>query len=139
LLHENAAAAAITGCVGLVFSILFMIPVAIVMNIWVEKAIVDCVARNSGADTSLRNAWSEMISDAGRHIAVAAVMFGVTMAASTVFSTFSTMGGFSSDSRLNIMLMPVQFSASIANGIVSAAVRAWFLASFAALATESRS
>jgi hypothetical protein len=138
-LRENAAAAAIVGCVGLVFSVLFMFLVAIATNVWAQKAIVDCVARGAGASASLRAAWDEILTDAGRHLAVAVVMIAVTIGGSMLFSTFSAMGSFRHPAGVSIMLMPLQFSASIANGIFSAAVGAWFLASFAALAVESRS
>ncbi|HEY3057154.1 MAG TPA: hypothetical protein VGK31_14605 [Thermoanaerobaculia bacterium] len=136
-LRENGPAAAVTGCVGLIFSFLFMFLAAIVTNVWTQKAIVDCVARNSGAVASLRSAWNEIVSDAGRHIAVAVVMIAVTIGGSMLFSTFSAMGSF--DHSGGLMMMPLQFSASIANGIFSAAVGAWFLASFSALAVESPS
>ena len=137
VLRENGPAAAITGCVGLIFSVLFMILVAIATNVWAQKAIVDCVARGEGANASLRRAWNEILSDAGRHLAVAVVMIAVTLGGSMLFSMFSTMGSFHHNPGFNLMLLPVRFSASIANGIFSAAVGAWFLASFAALAVES--
>ncbi len=138
LLRETPAAVIAIGCAGLMFSIVFMLLVAVVTNIWTQKGIVDCVARGTGANDSLRAAWKEIKTDAGRHIAVAAVMIAVTLAGSTVFSSFSWMGSLNHSTSFNIMLMPLQFSASIANGIFSAAVGAWFLASFAALAAESR-
>lgn len=140
LVRENAAAMAITGCLGAIVAILFIIPVAVVTGIWTQKAIVDCAARDLGAADALRASWTEFRSDLGRHVAVAAVMIIVTFAASMVFSGFSALGSLGDrvPATYSIMMIPVQFSASIVNSIFSTAVGAWFLACFSVLAVESR-
>lgn len=138
LLHGVPAAAVGVGCLGLVVCGMFMFVVAIVTNIWTEKAIVDCMARNSGTMDSLRSSWHELKTDAGRHIAVAVVMIAITFAGSMLLSSFSWIGNFNHNAGLNIALIPLQFSASIAQTLFSTAVGAWFLASFAALAIDRR-
>lgn len=138
LLRENAAAAFGIGCLGLIVTIVFTILVIIVTNIWTEKAIVDCLARSTGALESLSDSWAEFRSDMGRHLVVAIVMMVVAFAGSMAFSSFSWMGALSQQASPHVMLMPVQFTGSILNSILSAAVGSWFLACFAALAVESR-
>ena len=136
VLRENAAAAAITGCVGAFFIILLILPIAIATGIWTQKAIVDCVARRTGAADSLRSAWTEFRADLGRHIAVAGIMVLVSFGAAMVVGSMSSMMSFGLGHSNNLMLIPMQFSASILNSVFSAAIGAWFLACFAALAVE---
>lgn len=126
------------GCLGLIAFLLFLIPVFIVSAIWTQKAIIDAVARGLAAGDAMRAAWRELRTDLGRHLGVAAVMFVVTMAASMVFSGLSAMGSFGRSSSYDIMMIPLQFSSSIASSIFSAAVSAWFLACYTALAVEPR-
>lgn len=138
MLHNVPVAAVSVGCLGLVVCAMFLFVVAIVTNIWTQKAIVDCMARNRGTADSLRSSWHELKTDAARHIAVAVVMIAITLAGSMFLSSFSWLGNFNHNLGLNIALIPLQFSASIAQALFSAAVGAWFLASFAALAIDSR-
>jgi hypothetical protein len=133
-----AAVAAGIGCLGLIFTMFFGIVVAVVTNVWTQKAIVDCVARHTGAMRALRSSWSELRADTGRHIVVALVMMAMTFAGSMLFSSFSWLGAFSRDATSHLFLMPFQFTSSILNSIFSAAIACWFLASFAALAVERR-
>jgi hypothetical protein len=135
VLRENATAAAITGCVGVFFVVLLILPVAVVTGIWTQKAIVDCVARHSGAMDSLRAAWREFRADFGRHLAVAAVMLIVSFGVAMVVGSMSAMMSFGQHPS-GLMMIPMQFSSSILNSIFNAAVGAWFLACFAALAVE---
>lgn len=139
-LRENAAAAAITGCVGLLVAVLFLIPVGVVTSIWTQKAIVVAVARTAGAMAALSAAWREFRQDAGRHVAVAIVLIIVMMAGSLLFASMSAVGRYDTHApaAFTILMLPLQFSASIANGIFSAAIGAWMLAAFAALAVEPR-
>ena len=136
VLRENAAAAVVTGCAGAFFIVLLIVPIAIVTGIWTQKAIVDCVARRTGASDSLRAAWTEFRADLGRHLAVAAVMVLVSFGAAMVVGSMSSMMSFGLGHSNNLMLIPMQFSSSILNSVFSAAVGAWFLACFAALAVE---
>ena len=127
------------GCFGAVVSGMFLIAVAIVTNIWVAKAVVDRMARNSGAAESLRSSWREMRTDTARHLAVALVMMAVAFAGSMFLSSFTWMGSMGGHNPgFSLALMPMQFSASIAHTLFSSAVGSWFLASFAGLAIDSR-
>jgi hypothetical protein len=136
VVRENGAAAAIIGCVGVFFIVLLLLPIAIVTGIWTQKAIVDCVARRSTAMDSLRAAWAEFRADLGRHLAVAVVMVLVSFGAAVVVGAMSSMMSLGLGHSNSLMLIPMQFSSSILNSVFSAAVSAWFLACFAALAVE---
>ncbi len=138
VLRGTAAVAFGIGCLGLIFTLLFGIIVAIVTNVWAQKAIVDCLARHAGAMRALRSSWSELRADAGRHIVVALVMMALTFAGSMLLVSFSWLEALSRDATQHLFLLPLQFSSSIINSIFSAAVSCWFLACFAALAVESR-
>ncbi len=135
VVRENGAAAAIVGCAGAFLVFLLILPIAVVTGIWTQKAIVDCVARRTGAMDSLRVAWREFRADIGRHVAVAAVMLVVSLGVAMVVGSMSAMMSFGHQPN-GLMMIPMQFSSSILNSIFSAAVGAWFLACFAALAVE---
>jgi len=134
LLRSNGPAAAITGCLGVFVLLIVVIPVGVVTGIWTQKGIVDCVARGAGAMDSLRMAWSEFKLDVGRHLAIALIMFAVSFGAAILVGSMGTMANFGHQPTL--AMVPIQFSTSILNSIVGAAVGAWFLACFAALAVE---
>lgn len=134
LLRGNATAAVITGCAGVFLVFVLVLPVAVVTGIWVQKAIVDACARRTAAMDSLSAAWQEFRADLGRHLAVAAIMFVVTLGAAMVVGSMSTLVSFGHQPGLE--MIPLQFTSSILNSIFGAAVGAWFLACFAALAVE---
>ena len=134
LLRENGTAAVITGCAGALLLFLLVVPIVIVTAIWTEKAIVDACARRTPAMDSLRAAWREFRGDLGRHLGVAAILFAVTLGAAMVAGSFSSMAALGHQPGLG--MIPLQFTSSILQSVVSAAVGAWFLACFAALAVE---
>ena len=134
MLRANGPAAVITGCAGAFLIFVLVVPVVIVTAIWTEKAIVDACARRSTAMDSLRAAWREFRADLGRHLGVAAIMFVVTLGAGMVAASFSSMASFGHQPSL--AMIPLQFTSSIIESVVSAAVGAWFLACFSALAVE---
>jgi len=127
-----------TGCTGGAVSLMFLILVAIVTNVWCEKAVVDCMASSLRAGAALRTAWREMRTDTGRHLGVAIVMMAIALGGSMFLSSFSWIGAVNHSAGFSVATLPLRFSASFANTIFSTAVGAWFLASFAALAVESR-
>ena len=135
-LHDNAPAAVIAGCLGIALTVLILIPVGIVTGIWTQRAIVDCVARGTAAVDSLRAAWLEFRSDLGRHLAIAAIMFVVSFGVAIVVGGFSSMATLGQQHPNPFLMLPMQFSTSILNSIVSAAVGLWFLACFSALAVD---
>lgn len=135
LFRENGPMAAITGCLGLFVLLAVLLPVGVATAICTQKAIVNVFAKGTGASDSLRLAWREFRADFGRHLAVAAVMFVVSIGLAIVASSFSIMAQFGHSSP-SVMMIPLQFSSSIINSIFGAAIGAWFLACFAALAVE---
>ena len=134
VLRGNSTAAVVTGCAGAFLILVLVVPIVIVTGIWTEKAIVDACARRTPAMDSLRAAWREFRADLGRHLAVAAIMFAVTLGAAMVAASFSSMASFGHQPGL--AMIPLQFTSSILESVISAAVGAWFLACFAALAVE---
>lgn len=134
----GAAPVVATGCIGAAVSLMFMILVAIVTNIWTEKAVVDTMARNLGAGRALSSSWREMRTDTARHLAVAIVLMAIAFAGSMFLSSFSWIGMLNRSAGFSFAMLPLRFSASFAQTLFSGAVGAWFLASFAGLAVESR-
>lgn len=134
MLRGDGAAAVIAGCAGALLIFVLVVPVVVVTGIWTQKAIVDACARRTTAMDSLRAAWREFRSDLGRHLAVAAIMFAVTLGAAMVAASFSSMASFGHQPGLE--MIPLQFTSSILESVASSAVGAWFLACFAALAVE---
>ena len=139
LLRETEVAALITGCVGILAVFLFVIPIAVVTGIWTEKAIVVSVVRRMGAMRALGDAWREFRGDAGRHIAIALVMFIVSFAASMVFGSLSTLASIGQPRHgVSLVILPMQMTVSILNSILSSIVGAWFLACFSSLSVEQK-
>lgn len=138
LLHDNEPLMLGVTCVGLVMSIFILLVVAVVTNVWCEKAIVVCSARMHRATGALGEAWREFRTDAGRHIAVALVLFLLMVVGSMFFASISFVGGMSDSPGYVLALMPLQLLGSFANSVFSTIVSAWFLASFAGLSVEPR-
>ena len=138
LVSENGARI-VVGCAGLAFTVLLMIPTAIVIGIWTQKAITICVARAVGAVESLRAARREIKLDFGRHLAVALIMMVISFVAASVVSGFNIPLSLGDHNRLNlvpIIFAPMQVMLSVVQSALSAAAGAWFLASFVALTEE---
>ena len=62
----DMTARVIAGCGGLGLSVLIMLPVAVIVAIWTQKAITVCIARAATTSDALRQAWREMRDDFGR-------------------------------------------------------------------------
>jgi hypothetical protein len=139
LVSENGARIAI-GCAGLAFTVLLLIPTAIVIGIWTQKAITICVARTVGAAEALRAARREIRLDFGRHLAVALIMIGISFVAASVGSGFNIPLSLGDHHRgfdlVPIFFAPMQIMLSVVQSALSAAAGAWFLASFVALTEE---
>jgi len=90
---------------------------------------------DNGMDTTVARAIREFRADVGRHVAVTAVMLIVSFGVALVVGSMSAMVSLGHHPG-GLMMIPMQFSSSILNSIFSAAVGAWFLACFAALAVE---
>jgi hypothetical protein len=139
VVSENGARVAI-GCAGLAFTVLLLIPTAIAMGIWTQKAIAVCVARGIGAAEALRAARREIRLDFGRHLAVALIMMVISFVAAGVVSGLNIPLNLGNQHRgldfVAIFFAPVQIMMSVVQSALSAAAGAWFLASFVALTEE---
>jgi hypothetical protein len=137
---SDTAARVIAGCGGLVLSFVIMLPVAIIVAIWTQKAITVCVARALTTTDAMRVAWREIRDDFGRHFAVAFVLFIVSFGGAMVISMITAPMSFTAHGRdpfMSLAFAPMQIFVSIAQTVFSAGIGAWFLASFVTL-TEDR-
>ena len=140
LAQENGARVAF-GCGGLALTFLIGIPVWVVVAIWTQKAIAVCVARAATAGTALKQAWSGIRADFGRHFAVAFILFviafGGAMAISMLTMPMSIMQQTSHGSPfIGLAFAPARVVSSFLQSIFSSAVGLWFLASFVGLTEE---
>ena len=138
VLRDNPPVMIGVTCLGLLFSLLFLFVVAVITNVWCQKAIVVCVARTHGTTGALGEAWRGFKRDAGRHIAVAVILFILMMVGSTVFSSISMVGGMNDSPGFALAMMPLQLIGYAVNTAFSAIIAAWFLACFATLTVEPR-
>jgi hypothetical protein len=136
--RESPGALVAIGCVGLVFSFLFLFFVMIITYIWSSKAIVLTAASGAGAMAALGDSWREFRADSGRHIGVTLILFVLTIVGSTVLSSFGMMFNWQDSPMMSLTTMPLQFAGSILNTIFSAGMASWMLACFAALTVELR-
>jgi hypothetical protein len=131
------------GCAGLVFTFLVVIPLALFVTVWTQKAIVVCVARAAMASAALRLGWAEIRNDFARHFSVAflvfVIAFGGAMTISMLTAPLSFVRGVShGDPVVNLAFAPMQILSSVLQGVFSAAVGLWFLASYVGLTEERR-
>jgi hypothetical protein len=142
LLIDDVRGRIAVGCSGLGFTFLLFMPTAILVGIWVHKAIADAVARGLGAVEALGAARREFRLDFGRHLAVGIVMMIISfMAAAVVSGVGFPLSGFGNHGRgdLSVMLLlfaPMQLVMTFVQGVLSSAVSSWTLASFVSLAEE---
>ena len=129
------------GCIGLAFTFLILIPMAILVGMWTQKAIVIRVARSIGAVESLRASRREIRLDFGRHLGVWLLLMVLSIIAAGVLSSVTMPFSFGShiggrDSIVPLLFAPVQIVMSVVQNALSAAMGAWFLAAFVALTEE---
>lgn len=144
LVFRDQPAVAITGgCIGLVVTVLLMIVVGVVTGMWTNRAIADRAVQQMGASAALSGAWRALKADLGRHLLIAVVMIVVTIAGSSFFASFSYFAAFGEiihkTAIFNIVTLPLRLIGTILSSIFSAAVASWYLASYAALAVETKS
>lgn len=140
LVVSDTGARVAIGCAGTVLSVLIMIPVGIIIAVWTQKAITVTVARPAGAGAALRLGWREIGSDAGRHIAVAVIIFAVSFGGAMLISmsTFPLTFARSHPPLVDLAFAPAQIGLSFLQSIFSSAVGLWFLASYVGLTEERR-
>jgi hypothetical protein len=128
-------------CGGLGLSVLFLIPIGIVVAIWTQKAIAVAVARVENATAALKDGWAQMRADLGRHIAVAFIVFAVSFGGAMVISMFTIPMSILQTAPhnspfLGIAFAPARIATSFLQSIFSSAVGLWFLASYVGLTEE---
>ncbi len=126
------------GCAGMVVSFLVILPLGIIIAVWTQKAIAVCVARTATAMAALRLGWGEIQQDFGRHLAVAFIVFVIAFGGAMAISLISAPLSFvrSHPPLVDIAFAPAQIVVSVAQGVFSAAVGLWFLASYVGLTEE---
>lgn len=141
VLRGNEGAMALTGCFGMIATLLLMIPIAIAAAVWCNRAIVNWATRREGAADAVKQAWVDIKSDFGRHIVTALAIFVVSFAASMFFSTFSmfaslgeAVGG--NEGMVLAMTLPLRLLVSLVNSLFSTLIASWFVATYAAIATD---
>lgn len=137
---DDTRARVATGCVGLAISVLIMIPVAIVTGIWTQKAIAVTASRGESAMAALRIGWQEIVDDAGRHVAVAVILFAISFGGAMAISmlTFPMQIARGHAPLASIAFAPAQIVVSFAQSVFSSAVGLWFLAAYVGLTEEKK-
>jgi hypothetical protein len=141
LLRERQSAAIATGCVGLALTGLLLIVVGGITGIWVNRAVTEWAVHRFGARQALTAGWSAFRGDLGRHLLVFVAVIVVAMAGSSFFAGFSMVGAIfdvtsRSHNTMDFFAFPVRILGSLFNSAFSSIVSAWYLATFAALASE---
>jgi hypothetical protein len=128
----------IIGCSGVALAVLILIPVSIVTSIWCTKAITICVSRAASARESLSLGWRAFRTDLGRHLAIAVLMFAISMAINSVVSGFTIPMNLTSHQMPTVALMfaPIRLVIGVIQGIVGAAVGSCLLACFVSMTEE---
>lgn len=130
------------GCGGLAITFIIGVPVAVIVAIWTQKAIAVCVARAAGAGAALRQAWTDLRCDLGRHLAVALLLFVVSFGGAMLIGSFTmplsilSSTGHNAAPFVSLAFAPARIVASFLQSIFSSAVGLWFLASFVGLTEE---
>ena len=141
-LHKSPGAAVAVGCSGLVMAILFAIPVVVITGMWTNRALVERTIRRASVGNALSSAWQAMKSDFGRHLLIALAMIVIGMAASTFFASFSMFANFGraldEKALFTFVTMPMRLIGSMLSWAFGALIANWYLASYSALALESR-
>jgi hypothetical protein len=140
--EENPGAAVGVGCLGIIVFMLFAIVVAIVTGMWTNRAIADWAAGDGNARHALATGWRAVKTDLGRHLLVALAIFVVAMAGSSFFAGFSMFAAFGDsfghNASFNMMTLPIRLAGSLLSSAFSALIGSWYLASYGALAVESK-
>lgn len=126
------------GCLGIAVSFVIIFPLAVIIAVLTQKAIAVCVARAATASAGLRQGWSEIQKDLGRHFAVAFIVFVIAIGGSTLISLLSAPLSVARGHTpfVDLAFAPAQIAVSIVQGVFSAAVGLWFLASYVGLTEE---
>lgn len=126
------------GCLGLLLTVVVLLPVGVIAGVWTQKSIAVCLARSASGTDSMRIARQEIRADLGRHVLVAFIVMVVSFGGAGAISTLGFPASMANHGQpLSFgFFAPLQIALSVAQSIFSAAVGTWFLASFVALTEE---
>jgi len=127
---QGATGAIVAGCALLVLWAFFAAIVALLTVAWTTKATAIVMTRGVTARESLRDARKEIRASFGLHFAVAFVMMVIWLGGSGVIGSISTILMAGHASPLAIVTAPAHLLLSVVQGIFSAGVESWFLASY---------
>jgi hypothetical protein len=135
LVMRGSVGAIVGGCVGLLLMLFLGGILLMLTGIWVQKAIVVCVARRVDAGEALRRAWAETRRDAARHFTVAFVVLVITIGGIGVISMLSLLVSVPTAAAptLTLVFMPVRVLASMLQSAYGAAAGNLSLAAFASI------
>lgn len=141
LMREQQGAAIAIGCAGLAVTALLMLVVGVFTGMWINRAINEWAAHGYGVRESLAAGRAALRVDLGRHLLILIAVFVVAMAGASFFSSFSFFAAFgdvfgSRHGGINFSFAPIRLVGSLLSSVFSAVVSAWYLAAYAALATE---
>lgn len=140
VLRESPPAVALSGCFGIMATMLLLLAGAIVVGIWTNRAIVEWAVRRTGAREALAASWQAIKGDFARHILIALALFVVALAGSTFFASFSFFAGFAEamgNSEIFVLItLPIRLLASVISSAFSAFITGWYLASYTSLGVE---
>lgn len=140
IFREQAPVAVLSGCLGLVATLMLLLLGAIVTAIWTNRAIAEWAVRRLGARDALAASWRAIKGDPGRHVLIALAILVVSLAGSTFFASFSFLAGIGesmgNSEVFMLVTLPMRILASLVSSAFSALVTGWYLASYAALAVE---
>ena len=133
---QGSAGAIVAGCAILVLWAFFAVLVALSTVAWTTKATAIVMVRDVSARESLRIARADIRAAFGVHFAVAFVMMVIWLGGSGVIGTISTFMMVGHATPLALFTAPAHLLLSFAQGIFSAGVESWFLASYLQLSEK---
>jgi hypothetical protein len=135
---ENVGGIVAASCGGVALLVIVGIPLAFVVAIWAQKAVIICVSRGVAAREALRSGWAESRADFLRHFVIFFLITIVSAGAGTVTSSF--FAPFSLIPHRNdiasLFFGPVQIVSFTLQSAVGNAIGCWLIACFAAMTEE---
>jgi hypothetical protein len=133
-LSEASVGATIAAtCGGIALVVIVAIPLALVIGMWTQKAVVVCLARNATAGEALRSGWREARADFLRHFLIYFLISIIAGGASAIFSSALAPFRLGTRDLMTLLTGPVQIASFFLQAAVSNAVGCWLVAAFAAM------
>ncbi|MGH9456253.1 MAG: hypothetical protein ACRD2J_01270 [Thermoanaerobaculia bacterium] len=130
--RESPGAIVLT-CLGAVLITLFAIVLALVVFVWSQVALIECVATDAGLAEAMRRGRAAFRGRTGTIVLIAIIFFAVSSAVGSVIAGFSIgIDMASAVPGFDIAFLPVRIVLSLLNTAVAALVGAWLLAALVA-------